>query len=120
MADELTISANSLTFLKNSIGDDFEVAEKLVLINGQRFIRHVQLISTSGELLEIGELGTLGHILIVNRDATHYVTIRMGAGGADVVRINPGESARFRFAGNTPYLVAELSACYVEYFLVED
>lgn len=120
MANELTVSSASLSFEKSGVADDFEVAEKLVNVSGQRYIHHVQLVGTIVEALEIGELGTLGWLLIVNRDATNFVSLRMGAGGADVVKLLAGESARFRLAGNTPHAIANGAACYCDYFLVED
>lgn len=120
MASELkiTIGANfakgSLATFQRTFASDLarDVA-------GSNTTYGTQLIGTSAEALNLGEIGTAGYLLIKNLDPTNFVKIRNGSSGTDVVKLKPGDPACFRING-TPYLIADTAACAVEYWLIED
>lgn len=123
MADELKISLK-MDFAKSNrqvstsdmgaIGLEFDVS-------GTEYVRLTQSIGTSAEAIDLGQdIGTAGYMFVKNRDATNYVTIRMGSSGADVIKLKAGEVALFRLAASTPYAIADTAACVIEYIIVED
>lgn len=119
MADEITVACK-LSVVKGSLDLSFGPLSVTVDMSGTDGAHHTQTIGTSAEALDIGDITACGLLLIVNRDETNYVTLRMGAAGADVVKLKPGEPALLRLAANTPYALADTSPCVVEYLLLED
>lgn len=119
MARELTASV-ALTLQKGIVEVSWIQHGVKVTVSGSKYTHIVQAIGTSATALDIGDITTPGYILMKNQDATNYVTIRMGASGADVVKMKAGEIALFRLAGSTPYAVANTASVNVEYFLIED
>lgn len=118
MANELTVTC-TLEFLKSGIAAT-ESLTKTLTVTGSKYVRGVQAIGTSEEALGIGDLGTLGYCILINRDATNFVEVRMGSSAADVIKIKAGEFALFRMAGNTPYMIADTGTCNVEFIIIED
>lgn len=122
MANELTVSASlayeDATGASDSISiEDFvaTVAEKLC--TGRKVS-----VGTSEQALNLNGITTPGFILIINRDDTNFVEIRVGTGGAKFCKLKPGEPALFRFGSGAtaPYLIADTAACKVEYVLVSN
>lgn len=119
MADELTISA-SLAFLKGSFTVDLSVSGLQFTVSGTKFVHNIQAIGTSEEAIQLGDVGTPGFALFINRDATNFVEIRPGTGDADMIKLKPGEPAMFRFTSAAPYAIADTGACNVEYVIIEN
>jgi hypothetical protein len=119
MADEITLSA-ALKVLKGALSMQQAFAGLTFDMSGTDAAHHTQTVGTSAEALDIGDITACGFVLIVNRDATNYVTLRMGEAGADVVKLKAGEFALFRLAGNTPYAIADTESCVVEFWILED
>lgn len=119
MASEITISA-LLSFLKGGRKAELGDVAFQVTMTGTDYVHATQSIATSATAISIGSITTCGWIAIRNKDATNYITIRAGSGGADVIKIKPGETQVFRLATNTPYAVANSAAVEIEYLLIED
>ena len=116
MSNEISISA-SLTFSKG--GASVSRSEGIqVSVTGDAFSHEVMSIPTSATLLvEGGDLGTAGYVLIKNLDATNYVTV--GLSGQYSIKLKAGEIALFRAAAPI-YALANTATVLVEYLIVED
>lgn len=112
MANELTISA-SLKFEKNGALVDGAFGGIQVTVSGDNAMKNVQNVGTSEEALLLGDVVAGGYWLFKNLDATNYVEIRQGTGIADLVRLNAGDIALFRFASDAtaPFVIANTAAC---------
>lgn len=119
MASELTISAE-LDFTKGTVSISKVGSSTKFTVTGTKYVQAVQSIGVTAEALGLGDIGTPGYIIIFNRDATNFVEIRDGSGGADVVKLKAGEFALFRLATATPYLIADTAIVVVEYVLIEN
>jgi len=120
MANELTVTT-SLSFAKGSVKSvGLADSGKQYDVTGTKYFAGVQNVGVSPEPLDLGDITTPGFIYIRNLDSTNYVDVRMGAAGADVVRVNAGESHLFRLSAATPYVTANTAAVDLEYFIVED
>ncbi len=87
---------------------------------GSRVVDDTQLIATSAEAIQMGEITTPGWCYIKNLDAANFVSIRNGSAGADVIKLLAGESAFFRWPSTAvPYAIADTGACYIEYIIAE-
>ena len=120
MANEITISG-SLSGTKPGAVENFSVSGLTVTMTGTDYVKLTQTVGTSEEALVMLDAGTPGFCVIKNLDATNYVEVRQGTGVADLIRINAGEFALFRFAADAtaPYVIANTAACIVEYLLFE-
>lgn len=120
MANELTITA-MLAFAKSNVEVKASQVSKQFDVSGGDTIHRTQIIGNSAEALDVGEMGTVGYGMFINRGPTDSISIRVGASGADVVKLNPNECALFRLAASNPYAVASGTAAPVlEYWLVEN
>jgi hypothetical protein len=119
MADELTLSG-VLSFLKNGVKVSLDLGTLEFDVSGDKYVHAVQTVGTSEEAIGIGDLGTLGFAVFVNRDDTNFCEIRPGTGTADLIKLKPGEFALFRFTMNTPYIIADTDSVLVEYVIIEN
>jgi hypothetical protein len=121
MADEITVSA-SLAYEDSEDSDEIlQIADVLFDITTKKYIKHKQNVGTSEEAMDLGELTTLGWCIILNRDATNYIEVRMATGaGNDHIKVPAGGAAVFHFGSDVtaPFLIANTAACQVEYLLL--
>ncbi len=119
MADELTIRA-TLSFTKNSTNVELSAGPSDFDVTGTNAMKHRQEIGTSEEAVTIGNVAAGGYILVVNRDATNYVTLRPGSGLTDLIRLEAGDFALFRLDDSaTLYALANTAACEIEYAIID-
>lgn len=119
MADEITV-ISGLQFTKGGSSFQSGPDRETVDMTGEGFVLHRQTIGTSAEAVTIpSDIGTAGWCRIRNRDATNYVTLRIGSGGSDFAKLLPGEYALFRLASSSLYAVANTAACEIEYLILE-
>lgn len=118
MANEFLISA-SIGY-DDSEGSEFTVAVADIIrsITDKAYIRHKQLVGTSEEALNIGDLETLGWSIFVNRDEVNYCEIRSASGDSnDVILIPPLCPALYHFGSDVtdPYAIANAAPVQLEY-----
>lgn len=118
MANEISFT-HTLSFAKGNVASIGRTRTATPTVSGAKYISNVQNIGTTAEAIDIGDIGTPGWAWFRNLDATNFVTIRIGASGADLAKLLPGESASFRLAASNPYAIADSGACNVEYLIVE-
>ena len=121
MANELLLSIAASFSKGGRTADTRNMGASGVFIDvsGTDFFHGTQTIGTSPEAIDLGDITTPGYIVIKNRDATNFVEIRDGSGGADVVKLLAGDVQCFRLATSTPFAVADTASCEIEYLLVE-
>ncbi len=120
MANELTVSA-SLAFSKGGITAGLSKNGLQITITGTKKLENVQNIGTSEEALQLGDLGSSADcwLLIINRDATNYVSLRRATGEGNMTKLKAGEMALMRLEAAAPFAIANTGACNVEYVLIE-
>ena len=118
MSNEISISA-SISFSKG--GASVQRAEGIqVTVTGDAFSHEVMsILTTAGGtlLVEGGDVGTAGYILLKNLDATNYITV--GLSGQYSIKLKAGEIALFRAAAPI-YALANTATCLVEYLIIEE
>lgn len=122
MADELTISM-ALKFLipgEDPIEMGRSEGVQKIDVAGTEALKNIQTVGFGAEeLLEVGDVGTLGYFMGINRDSTNIIEMRGASGEADLVRFEPGELNCFRLAQDaTPYVQAAVAACRLAYVLI--
>lgn len=125
MADELAISL-AFAYSKNgrifnSEGLGFSGINRTV--TGSDLVYNTQSIATTVTAIELGSIvtdsGTPGYAIFKNLDDTNFVSLRNGSGGANLVKLLPGDIAMFRLATSTPYAIADTAACILLYCIIE-
>lgn len=119
MANEITISA-SLAVTKNDDDDDvLSVVAEQFNQSGNPVLRGKVSVATSEQALQI-PTGTLGWSCFRNLDYTNYVEIRSATGASnDIIKIPPRGTALFHFGSDVtaPYIIANTSACIVQFLI---
>lgn len=118
MANELTLAA-SLKFVKGTTNVSFAKSGIQLDVSGKNYTHKTQSIGTSEEAVDLGDVATPGYILIYNKDATNYVSVRAGTGEANLVKVPPGGIGLFHCEASAPYAIANTAAVDIEYLLVE-
>jgi len=122
MANELTLST-SMSFAKGTIpAHTLSEAGKFVSVTGSKFFHNVQAVGTSEEALLLGDVTAGGHIMLINRDSTNFVNVKVATAGAIFAKLKPLESMRLRLGSGAtaPFVIADTASCNVEVFAVED
>ena len=118
MADELTVTS-ILDYRKGTPNQQFMSVLKTLDVTGTNHIRNRQTIGTTEEAILMGDVAVGGYAIFVNRDATNFVSIRPGAGTANLIKIPAGEQAGpFRLAV-APFAIADTAAVELEYVLID-
>lgn len=118
MANELTISG-SLSFSKSGVTCSQSYTGKLVTVTGTKYTQIVQSIATTEEAVDIGDIGTVGFMIIENLDATNFVSLRPGTGTANLIKIPASKAAGPFMLSIAPWAIADTAACSVKLTIVE-
>jgi len=119
MADELTLSG-SMSFSKGGVTLSVAKTGVLVTVSGTKVSEYVQTVGTSEEALILGDIGTPGHIMIQNLDATNYVSLRRATGEGNVIKILAGKFAGpFQLEATAPFVIANTASVAIRVWLVE-
>lgn len=121
MADEITVLAR-LSYSKSGSSDSLpdSPAPISVTLTGTRCLKHRQSVATSEEALVLGETTAGGYCLIINRDATNFVSVRAATGATALIKIKAGEIALFRLSSAAPFVIADTAAVEIEYLLLSN
>jgi hypothetical protein len=78
--------------------------------------------TSGGVAIPLGSVSTNGYCQLTNLDTTNYMQVLTAASGTAFLRLNPGETALFRFdAGITaPAWIAHTAAVMVSFMLVQN
>ncbi len=123
MANEITVSCSMKVVNGNMRFDrkinSVQVDQAAVGSNGG-----VQEIGFAAhEVIALGDLGTLGYVILRNLDDTNFVEIGRDIAAAfqSFASLKPGEPQLFRFAaGVVPYAQADTAAVDLEFMILGD
>jgi len=89
---------------------------------GDQMITNVQAVGTSSEALVLGDVTTLGYLLIKNLDATNYVEVASDTafGASDIIsKLLAGDIMLVKSPVATLYVKANTAACNISVTAVE-
>lgn len=85
---------------------------------GTEYVQKTQEIGITEEVLDQGDIATIGWVIVRNADATHF--IELGATTAVyTIKVPAGGVVMAPWDGSTIYALADTSICQVEYLLIE-
>lgn len=116
MANEISISGGLTHNRNGSISKSHSVQ---ITQSGTDYVLQTQNIGTSAELIDKGDIGTVGYMYVRNLDATNYVELALDSGATQIfAKLLPGEFCVIPTRQQV-YGRANTSACDCEVFLVE-
>ena len=123
MAAEISPLTVALTFTKASAGVSSAIVWSESNLNrdvaGGKVIQNIQIVGLAAEQILIGDIGTLGYVMLKNVDPTNFITLRNGSGGADVIKMIPGDIAVFRAAASTIFALADTAPALLRVLAIE-
>jgi len=121
MANELTISFQNISFLKNSIAVNItnSVNPLTVTINGVHHVYDQVSLTTGDTVISKGAVGTIGFIWVKNVDATNNIQLS-DDGTVYALMLKPGEYAYFRWNAAAFHAKATAGTPILQYAIFED
>jgi hypothetical protein len=116
MANELTISAS----LEYSDDVDVEasasITELLRTLTTKKVLKTKQSVGTSEEALIIGDISTRAWCMLINRDPTNFINVKVATGGAIFAKLLAGEFCLLRLGSGaqSPFVIADTASCELE------
>lgn len=99
--------ANGTQILNLKLTDSFTAS-------GTNLLNHIQSIGTSAEAVVVGEVTTIGYVLVANLDATNYVQIdKVNTFDGFPQKLLAGDVILLKPESVTMYLKANTAACDV-------
>jgi hypothetical protein len=122
MANEGTATA-SLKVVKGT-GDALwnfnESFSDLFDVSGTEAICNIQIVGTTTEAIQLGDVTTAGLFVAKNLDTTNYVEFTVESDGTScLAKLKAGEICLFRCSA-APYGKANTAAVRIKYLLIED
>lgn len=120
MADEITILA-SLAMSKGGTTETLATGTQKFAMSGRRYLKQKQVIGTSYETLQVGELSTRGYLLLINKDPDNFVTVS-NLGVLALAILDAGDGFMILKVGadfQAPQLKADTAECEVQSFFLE-
>ena len=116
MSREFTING-SLAY-EDSEGTELslQVVDLIASITTKSYSQFKKNIGTAEEALPLAEVANPGWCVLINRDETNFVNIRVSTGGAIFAKLKPGEFCLLRLGSGAavPYAIADTDECQVE------
>ena len=121
MADEIEISA-ALRLRRTDIDASLSKIGLTFDQSGSEFTQTVQTIGTTEEAVHLGELSAPGYVLAINLDTTNFVSLRVGTGLTNAIRLDANNGIALFKAGSgmtAPFAIADTSPCRVLFLILE-
>jgi hypothetical protein len=119
MANELTVSVD-VRYAKGGDSLNFSTA-KQITVSGTKRISNVQALSTTAEVVAVGEVGTAGVAWFKNLDATNNILLGLDSDAdPSFAVIKPGEAFVIRLASSTLYAKSSAGTPSLAYGVIED
>lgn len=120
MANEISFSGALSGFKSTAMAERVgrSVVDFLATMSGTAFASSTVTVATSATAIPLGSIVTPGWFWAKNLDATNFVRLMNGSGGAAVAKLLPGEPCVFRWDSlAAPYALADTAACLLDYLL---
>jgi hypothetical protein len=127
MANELTIGLNAA--YEDSVGIKAAIngLDELIISLATAKVHHTkQNVATSEEAVGLGDISSRGLMILINRDPTNYIEVKVATGGAIFAKLfNAGSTDGINWCvvhlgsgAQSPFVIANTGACEMEIFLL--
>lgn len=121
VANEITLTASLSCYkpavMSSAIGRS--VTNLLFNMSGNLYTQDTMSVATSATVIPLGAVTAPHWAFFNNLDPTNFIKIRNGSGGADLIKLKPGECCFVPLLDTaTPYAIADTGACLMEYLII--
>lgn len=122
MADEVTITGS--LYYSDSLGVKHPIQNlsDLASVTNKRAIHNTLPVLVTEVAIPLGSVTAPGWAMFKNLDATNFIELRVGTGGAKFAKLKAGESAgpfRLGSGAQMPYAIADTGTCQLEYVIID-
>lgn len=118
MSAELLVAA-SLKFSKGGSLFEANFPSTYFDVSGSVGNKQVQAIGVTDESLALGDVATIGFVMLKNLDPTNYITV--GSDGTLYpIKLKPGEAFLGRWNAAAIHAKATTAPCNLEYTIISD
>lgn len=127
MANELTMSLSMSYEDSEGTSESLSLANIIKSVSSKIIAHHKQNIGTSEEAVNLGPVSAPGYAILVNRDETNYIELKVATSGAIFAKLDPDTAGDgtggFAFlklgsGAQAPFAIANTAACQLEVFLI--
>lgn len=123
MANEITL-AGSLSY-EDSEGTEqsLSMANVIKSVTTKKITRLKQNVATSEEAINLGDVTAPGYAILINRDETNFINLKVATGGAIFARLDADTAGngtggfailKFGSGAQAPYAIADTAACQMD------
>lgn len=127
MSNELTLGLTAR--YEDSVGmyGIVQGLEQLILSPATLKLAHTKITATTSQIaVALGDISSRGTLILVNRDTTNFVSVKVASSGAIFAKLWPqGSTSGINFCivhlgsgAQSPFVQADTASCEVEVFLV--
>ena len=117
MSNEITINASMVYEDVDGVTQSISITDKLVTVTTKQPMKYRQLVTTGGDDIILGEIGSIGWMMLKNLDPVNSVEVRTAAAGLQIGKMLAGESygpVRVGAGIPAPGMAAVGGSCWVE------
>ena len=119
MSSELTLNVSGVYEDADGVTASLEVSNLIRTLTTKKPLKTKQTVGIAEEALVLGDIVTRGWCILVNRDVTNYVNVKVATGGAIFAQLFPGEFCALRLGSGaqSPFVIAAVAECEIEILL---
>lgn len=117
MASELTLSFSMAYDDGVSDPESLSIAELFQDVTTKVTARGQQSIGITDTAINLGSVAALGYMVLINRDTTNYVDVKVAAAGTIIARLRPSGGFCIFLVGSgitAPVAIANTAACVID------
>ncbi len=121
MAQELSLGATATYEDAFGVTAEIDIPSLLVTLGTKKVLHTIQSVGLAQEALVLGDITTPCLLVLVNRDDTNFVNVKVATGGAIFATLDPDNVywciVPLGSGAQAPFAIADTAQCDVEIFL---
>lgn len=121
MAQELTLTATASYEDTFGVSASIDIPTLLVTLATKKILHTKQSVGITQEALVLGDITAPCLLVLINRDDTHYVEVKVATSGAIMAKLDPNNIpwmiVPLGSGAQAPFAIANTAECDVEIFL---
>lgn len=121
MANELTISA-SIDYADDvDVEASASISELIRTLTTKKVLKTKQTVGITEEALILGDISTRAWCMLINRDPTNFINVKVATSGAIFAKLLAGEFCLLRLGSGaqSPFVIADTAICELEILLCD-
>jgi hypothetical protein len=121
MAQELSLAGSASYEDAFGVTAEIDIPSLTVTLSTKKVLHTKQTVGITEEALVLGDITTPCLLVLVNRDETNYVSVKVATSGAIFAKLNPDNVywciVPLGSGAQAPFVIANSAECELEIFL---